>query len=453
MPQTNKAVAQSVARRISLQPLLTVPESAIDIDMARFLSMTPDERTDEEALYASWKDQVVASFGMQPGQDQKPYAFANGVAVIPIHGMLVNRFGGSWGWITGYQYLTRMSLLADNDPEVEMIVYDVNSGGGEVAGCSETAAIIAGLEKPTMAIVDTRCYSAAYWLASQVDKLVSTPSGGAGSVGAMSMHVDVSEMMEQYGMKVTLMFAGKHKVDGNPYEKLGAEVKERIEGELEEIRQEFAETVAAGRGIPVESVLATEADCYTAQQAVDLKLIDEISDPSAAILTAMSRLADGDDPFEEDEEEDMSTAANKSNKPSTEANTTVPQNEPSATVDVRQVEADSRARMKAINTHANASAQTDLASFLAYDTELSSEMCCAILDKVTVPAAATPAKAETDPAKNGTHAETQGDNAFAQAMNDTPNPGVKPNAAPAAESEDNRLAGILALLPAEMKNA
>lgn len=446
MPQVNTTVAQAVARRLSLQPLLTTPEAAIDADMARFLSMTPEQRVEEEELYATWKCEVVASFGAQPGQNEKPYAYANGVAVIPIHGMLINRFGGSWGWVTGYQHISRMTMMADADPDVQLIVYDVNSGGGEVSGCAEAGAIIASAETPTMAVIDSRCYSAAYWLSSQVDRLVSTPSGGAGSVGAMTMHIDVSEMMESIGMKVTLMYAGKHKVDGNPYEKLGAEVKEKTEARLEEIRQDFAETVAEGRGITLESVLATEADCYTAEQAVDLKLIDAISDPSAAILTAMTRLADGEDPFDEtdDEEDDMSTAVNKT--PNPKAETEQP------TIDAKQIEADSRARMKAINTHANATAQADLASFLAYDTELSADMCCAILDKVkAAPAPTEQPKAETNPETNGTKAERDGEKTFAKAMDETENPNLKPNQTE-NKAEGNQLDNILSLIPDDMKN-
>lgn len=443
MPQINMAVAQSVARRISMQPLLAIPESAVDVEMTRFLSMTQEERTEEESLYTTWKSEVVAAYGMSPNNPEKPYAFSDGVAVIPIHGMLINRFGGSWGWITGYQYISRMTMIADSDPEVELIVYDVNSGGGEVAGCAEAGAIIASAKTPTLAVIDSRCYSAAYWLSSQVDRLVSIPSGGAGSVGAMSMHIDVSEMMESYGMKVTLMYAGKHKVDGNAYEKLDADVKEKIEAHLEEIRQDFAETVAEGRGITLESVLATEADCYTAQQAVELKLIDSINDPSAEILTAMSRMADGYDPFDfDDEEDDMAEEATTVQK--TKAATEQPE------VDAKKIEQDSRARMKSINTHANASAQSELASFLAYDTDLSAEMCCSILDKVAVPAAVEPPSAEADPEKNGTKAERDGNNAFSKAMDDTPNPEIKPNQSEKAETDP--LDGILALIPDDMKN-
>lgn len=446
MPQINPTIAQAVARRISLQPLLAVPEASMDIDLGRFLAMTPEERADEESLYATWKGEVVAAYGMQPETNEKPYAFAGGVAVIPIHGMLINRFGGSWGWVTGYQYISKMSMMADADPDVQLIVYDINSGGGEVSGCAEAGSIIAAMETPTMGVIDSRCYSAAYWLGSQVDKLVSTPSGGAGSVGAMTMHIDVSELMDSIGMKVTLMYAGKHKVDGNQFEKLGADVKEKTEARLEEIRQDFAETVAEGRGITLESVLATEADCYTAEQAVELKLIDAISDPSAEILTAMSRMADGYDPFDEndDEEDDMSTAAKVTNKPTTEAQAEAP-------VDAKTIELESRARMKAINTHANASAQSDLASFLAYDTDLSSEMCCAILDKVVAPVQVAP-KAETKPEDNGTKAENDGTKTFAQAMDTTKNPEIKPNQDKAA-TEENRMADILALIPDDMKTA
>lgn len=451
MPQVNKSVANSVARRLSMTPVLVNPEYNVDTDMLRFLSMTAEERQHEQAMHENWCEDIQAAYGGSTLAERKPFAYANGVAVIPIHGMLVNKFGNSWGWVTGYQYVQKMTMAAAADPDVQLIVYDVDSGGGEVSGCAETASVIAGAGKPTMAIIDSASYSAAYWLTSQTDKVVSSQSGGAGSIGAMTMHIDVTKALEDDGVKVTLMYSGKHKVDRSQFKELSAEVKKKTEDRLDTIRNDFAETVAQKRGITVESALSTEADIFTAQEALDLKLIDAIGEPSAEILKAMSRLADGFDPFddEDDEEDDeelaMSTTAKQTNKPvNTNAETEKP-------VDAAAVAAATRTRIKAINTHAQASVAPQLAEFLAYETDLDEALCCEILAKLPAAVAPEPQKpaAETNPETNGTKAENQGQKSFAKAMEETPNPEIKPNTTDKAEK--SQLDSVLALIPGEFK--
>jgi ClpP class serine protease len=62
--------------------------------------------------------------------------------------------------------------------------------------------------------------SAAFWIASQADELVVTPSGSVGSVGVFAAHDDISALQEQLGVKTTLISAGKDKTLGNPFEPL-----------------------------------------------------------------------------------------------------------------------------------------------------------------------------------------------------------------------------------------
>lgn len=453
MPQMNNHGLQ-LARRLHLQPVLVARESGVEHAVVSFGAMTEAERKEAEQAHEDFKPTQVAQIGLAPGMQNKPFAFAQGVAVIPIQGMLINRFGGSWGgWITGYQYITRMSLLADQDPDVELIVYDVNSGGGEVAGCPECGRVIAGLSKPTIALVDSNCYSAAYWLASACDKIASISTGGAGSIGAMCMHVDLSEALAAEGVKITLMHAGKHKVEGNPFEPLPADLKEKTEAGLEELRQTFAKHVAEGRGISLESVLATEADCYTAQQALDLKLIDAIQTPSEAITLALSRLSEGSDPFLDNEEDDDMTVENTTtgNKPAVTPAAAAPA---AAAPDTNAIRAEERNRTRAIMGHAGAASQQALAEHLAYETDMTAEQAGVILDKIKVPEAATTTvapEATTTTTTTTTQAEQQGANAFTNAMASTPNPEVKPNTSE-PQAEVKPVDSILAMLPDDMKS-
>ena len=118
---------------------------------------------------ASWerrKGEIVAAYGFPPNADgspSKPFAFSNGVAVIPVHGVLINRFNYSWGFVTGYNFIRSQMLAAVADADVKLIVFDINSYGGMCAGCDELSDDIYNSRKlkPSVAMVDSACYSAA----------------------------------------------------------------------------------------------------------------------------------------------------------------------------------------------------------------------------------------------------------------------------------------------------
>lgn len=423
---TNHMMIQ-VAQRLHMQPALLWDGAGADQDLAQFAQVvTEEDRAEQEQLYSEWKMSAALAYGQGPSVTEKPYAFSNGIAIIPIHGMLINRFGSSWSFVTGYNFIQRMALLADADPDVELIVFDCNSGGGEVAGCPETGAILAGLEKPTLAMVDSRCYSACYWLASQADKIAVISSGGVGSVGAITMHVSMEGFLKSMGIEVTIIAAGEHKADGNQFERLPDSVKDSVKDRLETIRKDFAGNVATGRGMSVEAVLATEANCYSAAEALSLGFIDSIATPSDAIIEMLSGLSEDDE--NQTEDEDMKDDATK---PAPTAATPV-------VVDASAERQNERNRVKIISTHANAAAQKDLAEYLAYETDMPAEQATSILDKVVAaPAAATPA---------ATLPEGDADaKRFDDAMNASKNPDLKPDADNGGKK--NPVDSILALVP------
>jgi ClpP class serine protease len=94
----------------------------------------------------------------------------------------------------------------------------------------------------------------------------------------------MSRSLDQDGITVTLIHAGARKIDANPYQPLPEAVRDRIAGELEDLRRLFAETVSKGRGrvLDAQSALDTEADVYRGEVAVMVGLADEVADPVTA---------------------------------------------------------------------------------------------------------------------------------------------------------------------------
>ncbi|MGB3316010.1 MAG: S49 family peptidase, partial [Albidovulum sp.] len=95
---------------------------------------------------------------------------------------------------------------------------------------------------------------------------------------------DMSGALDQKGIAVTLIHAGSHKIDANPYQPLPEAIRDQMQRELEVVRFLFAETVAAGRGerLTQTAALATEAAVFRGADAIAAGLADELADPVTA---------------------------------------------------------------------------------------------------------------------------------------------------------------------------
>lgn len=218
----------------------------------------------------------------------QPFALIDGIAVIEIAGTLVHR--GAWigqsSGLTSYEGIAAQLQAALADPGVRGIALDIDSFGGEVAGAFDLADRIraARAQKPVHAFVAEHALSAGYVLASQADRIILPRTGAVGSIGVVALHTDMSGALDQKGIAVTLIHAGAHKVDANPYQPLPQAVHDQMQRQLEVVRFLFAETVAAGRGdrLPHSAALATEAAVYRGAEAIAAGLADDLADPITA---------------------------------------------------------------------------------------------------------------------------------------------------------------------------
>lgn len=408
-------MARAVMDRMNLREALIAPHySGFMADLRQFAEANHDEQR-EQAAQA--RVELLGAYGYEPGEIDKPFAFANGVAIIPISGLLINRFGSSWGFVTGYNFVRTQINQAKADPDVELIVLDVNSCGGEAAGCFELADDIyaAREDKPILAVVDSNCYSAAYALGSAASKVVLTPSGGVGSIGVVAMHISVEKMLDKAGYDITFVYAGKHKVDGNPYQKLPADVKASIQDGVDKSYEKFVATVARNRGLDAQAVRDTEAQIFRADDALALGLIDAIQPPSQAVAAFISELSGSDQPEEPDPMSDNAT------KPGESAAAAAPANIDAAVQQARSAGMTEganaeRERTKAILSCEQASGKTKLAHELAFNTNLTVEQAQGIL------AAAAPEK--TEAAAPAPAPAAAAPSAFERAMDGSRNPQV-----------------------------
>lgn len=119
---------------------------------------------------------------------------------------------------------------------------------------TEGAAVLLRGRKPIVAVADSLAASAAYWIASQADEVVATPSALVGSVGVVAAHVDESRVLEGSGLRVSLIHYGERKVDGASSAPLSDRARADIQRRVDTFGEACVSDVAAGRGVPVATV-------------------------------------------------------------------------------------------------------------------------------------------------------------------------------------------------------
>ncbi|MGA8310168.1 MAG: S49 family peptidase [Terriglobales bacterium] len=224
---------------------------------------------------------------------------AGGVAVIPITGVISHRetlfsqiFGG-----TSTERFAVAFRQALSDPNVGAIVFDVDSPGGSVDGVEELSAEVyrARGRKKTVAVANAMAASAGYWVASACDEIIVTPSGSVGSIGVFAAHEDISKALEQEGVKLTLISAGKYKTEGTPFEPLSNEARASIQATVDVFGHMFVNAVARNRGVGSYAVKNGfgEGRMVLAQDAVKLGMADGVGTLDQTLARLLGRTGKG----------------------------------------------------------------------------------------------------------------------------------------------------------------
>ena len=206
---------------------------------------------------------------------------AGAVAVIPLCGMITHRASDFWwGGGASVDQFIRQFRSAVDDSSVAAIVLDVDSPGGTVDGVPEAADEVyrARGKKPIIAVANSLMASAAYWIGCSATELVVTPSANVGSIGVYGAHMDISKMMEDAGVKVTLVSAGAFKTEGNPYEPLSDTARTAMQEMVDDYYGMFIKAVARGRNTKVDDVRNGfgQGRVVTAQNAVKMGMADRV---------------------------------------------------------------------------------------------------------------------------------------------------------------------------------
>jgi len=251
-----------------------------------YLKREAEAKPSAESLGVDMKAYTDSLDPFSDETDEQPVSplltVTNGVGIVSIAGVLVtedswlNAFLGQ----TSYGEIQRAVMVAAARTDVQTILLDITSPGGNVIGSRETMLMLraVGKEKPIVSFSEMAA-SAAYWLASVAEKRYIAATGIGGSIGVVARHVEYSKLNEKAGITETILRAGQYKQLMNSSEPLtDAAILETMRL-LDESYRVFVQDVADNLGVPYAQIDAVaQGREYLGQQAVDAGLFHKVSD-------------------------------------------------------------------------------------------------------------------------------------------------------------------------------
>lgn len=312
------------------------------------------------------------------GEFKRPgYQVINGVAVVDIFGVLAHRggFDANSSYILGYDRIGKAVNAALQDNDVNSILLQMDSPGGEVAGAFELAQQLNdwGSIKPMKSSVSSLSASANYLLASATSEIAITDTGMAGSIGVVMRHVDISKMAEKEGIDVTHIFAGARKIDGNQFAPLSQDVRDRFQAEVNQLYTLFVNTVSQYRGLDADAIRGQEAGVFTGQDAIKAGLADRIATPDQMLVEMQQSFSKSNRGFS------MTTPKDKSAEDAALEQTRAKAFEDGKKVGMTEGANAERGRISAILNHKAAEGREAQAKALALETDLSPEAAAKVL--------------------------------------------------------------------------
>ncbi len=206
---------------------------------------------------------------------------AEKVAVVPIEGEILD----------ARETLDLLHKYAHNRT-VKAVVVRINSPGGAIAPSQEIYSAIRKIRengKPVVASMDSVAASGGYYIASACDPIVANSGTITGSIGVILQWFELKDLIQWAKMKPETITSGAMKDAGNPYREMTDAEREYFKGIVTQLHTQFVRDVAEGRKPKLKlDDVARIADgrIFTGEQALALKLVDQIGTIDDAVRTA-----------------------------------------------------------------------------------------------------------------------------------------------------------------------
>lgn len=206
------------------------------------------------------------------------------ILVIPLSGIVSSSTSGGVFYSSSnmVEELGMQLEKARKDKRIKGVILSMDSPGGEVTASDIIYNKINKFKKekgvPVVVLMGNVAASGAYYISTAADKIIAHPGTVTGSIGVLSMFLNLEGLMGKIGVQVVTLKTGEMKDVGSMTRPMKDEEREFIMNILNEMYELFLDRVLASRKQLSRDELLKLADgrVYTAKQALQAKLIDQI---------------------------------------------------------------------------------------------------------------------------------------------------------------------------------
>ena len=181
---------------------------------------------------------------------------------------------------------------AERDKSIKAVILRLNTPGGGVTASDIIYKELMEYKKNTgvkiIACMMDVAASGGYYVAMSADKIIAHPTTVTGSIGVIAQVINIEELADKIGIEVVAIKSDDKKDIGSLFKRLSTEERKIFQSVIDDMFNRFVDVVDEGRDELSREEIRTLADgrIYTAEQALEGKLIDEIGYLDDAIKLA-----------------------------------------------------------------------------------------------------------------------------------------------------------------------
>jgi protease-4 len=220
---------------------------------------------------------ALVYFSVRSQQKDSFSGFGDKIGVVDLEGVI----------LTPKDAVEQLRKFAD-DSSIKAIILHVNSPGGGAAASEEIYREVLRIrdqkKKRIVASIETVGASGAYFVSSATNKIFADNASIVGSIGVIAEWYNYEELMKWAKLQQITIKAGEFKDTGSPTRPMTPEERAYMQGLIDNMHTQFIHCVAVGRKMKDDDVkVLANGKVWTGEEAVPLKLIDQIGDFRAAI--------------------------------------------------------------------------------------------------------------------------------------------------------------------------
>jgi protease-4 len=185
-------------------------------------------------------------------------------------------------------YLESIETITKDD-NFKALVIRIDSPGGSVGPSQEIYSELKELGKdiPIVASIGGVGASGGYYIACAAEKIYANPGAITGSIGVIAQFASYEKLLNWAKVDVEVIKSGKYKDVGSPFREMNEADKQYIQALIDNVYAQFKSAVADSRNLDTKQIdNVADGKIYTGEQALNLKLIDELGTINDAISMA-----------------------------------------------------------------------------------------------------------------------------------------------------------------------